>query len=138
MEDEDSQSQDSEDSEERGMKTNMWGMKYVMWFDVGIEGKDPMDQEEEDWGGKVEFGFDDKDFPKDVEDYFLLFEDKCELNHACAGRVMSVSSHVRDKVLKPPNYDLRNIVDLIDKYGDAHINDTGWREVSTEEWYGDC
>eukprot|EP00091_Calanus_sinicus_P005333 TRINITY_DN15777_c0_g1_i1.p1 TRINITY_DN15777_c0_g1~~TRINITY_DN15777_c0_g1_i1.p1 ORF type:complete len:137 (-),score=45.44 TRINITY_DN15777_c0_g1_i1:3-413(-) len=134
MEDEDSQSQDSEDSEDRSVKTNMFGVKYVMWFDVGIEGKDPMDQEEDDWGEKVEFGFDNKDFPKEVEDYFLLFEDKCELNHACAGRVMSVASHVRDKVLEAPKYDSRNIVDLIDKYGDAHINDTGWREVNTEEW----
>jgi hypothetical protein len=51
---------------------------------------------------------------------------------------MGVAWHVRDKVLKLPNYDTRNIVDLIDKYGDAHISDTGWREVDNEEWYGDC
>ena len=84
-----------------------------MWFEAGIEGKDPMDQEEEDWGGRVEFGFCDKNFPKELEDYFLLFEDKCDLSHACAGRVMGVASHFRDKVLKPPDYDPRNIVDLI-------------------------
>ena len=57
-----------EDTDDRGVETNMCGVKYVMWFDVGIEGKDPMDQEEEDWGGRVEFGFSDKHFPKDIED----------------------------------------------------------------------
>jgi hypothetical protein len=138
MENQDSQSQDSEYSQVRGVKTNMCGVKFVMWFHVGIEGKDPMGQDEDDWGGKIEFGFSDKNFPKEVEDYFLLFEDKCDQAHACAGRVMSVASHVRDKVLEPPRYDPRNIVELIDKYGDAHINDTGWREVDTEEWFGDC
>ena len=35
--------------------TNLFGINYVMWFEVGIEGKDPMDQEEEDWGGTIEF-----------------------------------------------------------------------------------
>ena len=50
---------------------------------------------------------------------------------------MGVASHYRDKVLRPPNYDPRNIVDLIDKYGDAHISDSGWREVDTEEWFDD-
>jgi hypothetical protein len=134
----DQDSQESEFSEDRGEKTNMFGVKYVMWFEAGIEGKDPMDQEEEDWGGRVEFGFCDKNFSKELEDYFLLFEDKCDLSHACAGRVMGVASHFRDKVLKPPDYDPRNIVDLIDKYGDAHISDSGWREVDTEEWFGQC
>ena len=92
-----------------------------------------MDQEEEDWGGRLEFGFSEKHF----EDFFLSFEDQCELSHACAGRVMGVASYYRDKVLGPPKYDPRNIVDLLDKYGDAHISDSGWREVDTEEWYGD-
>ena len=127
--------EESDSGENRGEKTNLFGVKYLMWFEVGIEGKDPMDQEEEDWGGKVEFGFDEKNFPKDIEDYFLLFEDKCDLTHACAGRVMGVASHFRDKVLKPPDYDPRDIVDLIDKYGDAHVSDSGWREVDTEEWF---
>jgi hypothetical protein len=34
------QSQNNEDSkvtEDRGVKTNMFGAKYVMWFEVGIE-----------------------------------------------------------------------------------------------------
>ena len=44
-----------------------------MWFEVGIEGKDPMDQDEEDWGGKIEFGFSDKHFPQEIEDYFFAF-----------------------------------------------------------------
>ena len=135
--DQDSKDSEEEDSDDRGVQTNLYGVKYVMWFEVGVEGKDPMDQEEEDWGGRVEFGFCDKHFPKDIEDYFLIFEDKCDQNHACAGRVMGVASHYRDKVLKPPNYDPRNIVDLIEKYVDAHISDSGWRELDTEEWFND-
>ena len=94
-----------------------------------------MDQEEEDWGGRLEFGFSDASFPKDVEDYFLMFEDECTQSHFCAGRVMGVLSHVRKKAVKPPDYDLRNIVDLVDKYRDAHINNSGWREVDPEEWF---
>ena len=35
-----------------------------------------MDQDEEEWGGKIEFGFKKKNFPKDLEDYFILFEDE--------------------------------------------------------------
>ena len=31
-------------------------------------------------------------------------------------------------------YPQRNIEELIDKYRDAHILDSGWREVDTEEW----
>ena len=58
-------SQESENSDDRGQKTNMFGVKYVMWFEVGIEGKEPMDQEEEDWGGKLEFRF------SEIEDYFF-------------------------------------------------------------------
>jgi hypothetical protein len=38
-------------------------------------------------------------------------------------------------VIGPPSFDPRNIVDLVAKYGDAHIIDNGWREVDTEEWY---
>ena len=36
-------------------------------------GKDPMDQEEEDWGGTIGFGFKDKKFSQDIEDYFFPF-----------------------------------------------------------------
>ena len=43
--------------------------------------------------------------------------------------------HVRDMVIKPPSYDLRSIVDLLEKYGDGHISDSGWREVDEEEWF---
>ena len=107
----------------------------MMWFEVGIEGKDPMDQEEEDWGGTIEFGFQDKKFCKEVEDYFLPFEDKCTLLHSCAGRVMGVLAHVRDQVVKAPVHDPRDIVDLVERYGDAHISDCGWREVDREDWY---
>ena len=88
-----------------------------------------MDQDEEDWGGKIEFGFSDNKFPQEIEDYFLPFEDECSLSHSCAGRVMGVLvknlEHVRDKLIKPPEYDPRNIMNLIEKYGDAHISDCG-------------
>ena len=106
-----------------------------MWFEVGIEGKDPMDQEEEDWGGTIQFGFMDKKFPQEVEDYFLPFEDNCTMSHSCAGRVMGVLAHVRDKVVKAPEHDPRDIVELVERYGDAHISDCGWREVDRDEWY---
>ena len=118
-----------------GVHTNMFGINYVMWFDLSIEGKSPMDPEEEDWGGKIEFGFSDKNFPKDLEDYFLMFEDECTTqSHSCAGRVMGVLFDKRSSVLNPPSYDPRNVVDLLDKYRDGHIVDSGWREVDTEEW----
>ena len=60
--DQDSKDSEEEDSDDRGVQTNLYGVKYVMWFEVGVEGKDPMDQKEEDWGGRVEFGFSDKNF----------------------------------------------------------------------------
>ena len=128
-------SQESEDNEEGRVNTNMFGINFVMWFEIGIEGKCPMDEEEDDWGGKLEFGFSENNFPKEIEDYFLLFEDKCSQSHICAGRVMGVLSHFRKHVIEPPSYDPRNIVDLLDKYRDAHIS--GWREVDPEEWVAD-
>ena len=118
------------------MKTNLHGINYMLWFEIGIEGKEPMDPEEEDWGGNIEFGFSDKSFEKEVEDYFLLFEDQCSTHlHSCAGRVSGLLAHVRDKVIQPPSHDPRNVVDLLEKCGDAHISDSGWREVDTEEWF---
>ena len=86
----------------------------MMWFEIVIEGKDPMDQEEDDWGDKLEFGIQEKIFLTDKEDYFLLFEDSCSQSHTCAGRVMGIQAHVRDKVLKPPSYDPRDIVALVE------------------------
>ena len=126
----------SEVSREEGVHTNMFGVQYLMWFEISIEGKSAMNREEEDWGGKLEFGFSDTSFPKEIEDYFLLFEDECSLlaHHNCAARVMGVVSNMKDKLLQPPSYDPRSILDLLDKYGDAHIIDSGCREVLTEEW----
>ena len=60
-----------------GKHTNMFGVKFVMWFDLSIEAKSTMDREEEDWGGIIEFGFSAKLFSKDIGDYFLLMEDEC-------------------------------------------------------------
>ena len=52
-------------------KTYLHGVNYLLWLEVGIEDKDPMDHDEEDWGGKVEFGFSDKHFEKNSEDSFV-------------------------------------------------------------------
>ena len=124
-----------EKSDDGREKSNFHGINYLLWFEVGIEGKDPMDPNEEDWGGKIEFGFSDINFAKDFEDYFILFEDQCTIHNCCVGRVSGLQAHIRDKVLLPPSYDERNIVNLIEKYGDAHLSDSGWREVDQEEWY---
>ena len=83
----------------------------------------------------MEFGFDKKGFSVDLEDYFLLFEDECSTqSHNCVARVKGVLFDKKCKILQPPDYDERNIVDFVEKYGDAHILDSGWREVDIEEW----
>ena len=127
----------TETSEDGREKTNLYGMNYLLWFELGIEGKDSMDPSEDDWGGRIEFAFSEKKFDRDFEEYFILFEDQCTLSHNCAGRVSGLQAHLRNKVLEPPSYDPRNIVELIEKYGDAHRSDTGWREIDPEEWYED-
>ena len=116
--------ENSEDLKEiqDGEKSNLFGVKYIMWFEIGIEGKNPMDQDEEDRGGKIEFGFMDKKFSKELEDYFILFEDECTQSHACAGRVMGVASGMREKLIEPPSFDPRNIVDLVEKYGESKVS----------------
>ena len=126
------QESDDEVLDDSHEKSNLFGVHFVMWFEVGIEGKDPMDREEEDWGGTIQFGFKDKKFSQEMEDYFLPFEDRCSQSHTCAG-----ISQVRDKLLKPPDYEPGDIVALVEKYGDAHISDSGWRAVDPEEWYSD-
>ena len=105
---------DHDETEDNRLHTNLFGQNFIMWFEIGIEGKSPMDKGEDDLGGTVEFGFSDNKFAKYVEDDFLLFEDECTQLHACAGRVAGVLSHVRDKVIAPPSYDSRNIVELIE------------------------
>ena len=70
---------------------NMFGVTFVMWFDLSIEAKSTMDREEEDWGGIIEFGFSAKSFSKYIEDYFLLMEDECSTHsHNCGRRVRGV------------------------------------------------
>ena len=56
---------DSEDTGDSCGEDNLehysfYGAKFNMWFEIGIEGKDPMDKDEEDWRGKLEFGFSEK------------------------------------------------------------------------------
>ena len=118
------------------MHSNMFRLSYVTWFDVKIEGKSALNREEQDWGGRLEFMFNKKYFPKEIEDYFLLMEDECStLGHlGFLARVKSVAFDMRKSLLRPPDYDPRSIVDLVDKYGDAHVLDSGWREVDTDEW----
>ena len=127
----------SDEKDDDGVKTNMFGVQFVMWFDVSIEGKDSMDPDEDDWGGRLEFGYSKKGFPMEVQDYFIMFEDECStLSHSsCAGRIRGVLFDMKDKALKPPDFDSRSIIALIEKYEDAHILDCGWREVDPEEWY---
>ena len=50
---------------------------------------------------------------------------------------MEVLTHVRDIVIKAPEHDPRNIVDLVERYRDAHTSDCRWREADREEWYLD-
>ena len=61
--------------------------------------------------------------------------DDCSIeSHSCFGRISAVLFDKRDIALKPPDYDERNIIELLEKYSDAHILDSGWREVDPEEW----
>ena len=67
-----------------------------------------------------------------------MFEDNCATQtHNCVGRVKGVLFDNIPLVLKPPDYDNRDISHLVERYGDAHILDSGWREVDPEEWYDD-
>ena len=59
----------------------------------------------------------------------MLFEDKCTKSHTCAGRVMGVLSHISRKP--------RNIMELVDKYRDANISYSGWRELDPEIWFAE-
>jgi len=106
--------------------TDVSGVKFLVWFDISIEGRAA---DEEDCGGRVHFGFDDDTFPREVGDFFLLMEDECLLPHSCAGRIMAMLFSMRDKVLNNLSDDSPNVIDLLDKYGDAHVSDCGWRRV---------
>ena len=46
-------SDEGSDEVRDGVHTNMFGVNFVMWFDISIEGKSAMDREKEDWGGKL-------------------------------------------------------------------------------------
>ena len=129
-------SEQDKSGKKNGSHTNLFGVKFIMWFDLSIEGRTT---EDEDWGGRINFGYSDNKFDKDLEDYFLMMEDECSSQscHSCVGRVMGVVFDKRVKILYPPSYDPRSVPDLLDKYRDAHILDMGWREVDSEEWFAD-
>ena len=88
-------------------------------------------------GLKLSLDFKRKFSPQTWRTISCFYEDSCSQSHTCAGRLMGIQVPVRDKVLKPPSYDPRDIVALLEKYGDAHISDSGWRPVDQEEWYSD-
>ena len=93
------------------------GVKYLVFFDIRIE--------EEDLSGRIEFGFKDDKFDMNIEEYFLKFEDKCstQSHKNCLGRIKAVCSDKKDLAWTP-----RNLIDLLEKYADAHVIDKGWRE----------
>ena len=45
----------------------------------------------------------------------MPFDDNCTMSRSCAGREMVVLSHVRDKVVKAPEHDPRDIVELVER-----------------------
>ena len=52
-------------------------------------------------------------------DYFRKFEDESSIQ-SHAWRVSGLLKHVSHRVIRPPIYDPRSIVDLLEKFGDAH------------------
>ena len=114
-------------------RTNLHGIKWLLWFDISIEGKDLMNPELEDRGGRIKFGFKEKEFSKDIDDFFLQFEDECSLPHKCFGRIKSVSFEMRNLEVEPD--DAMNIIGLIEKYSDGHVIDSGCRVVGEKEWF---
>ena len=118
-------------------RTNLHGIKWLLWFDISIEGKDLMNPELEDRGGRIKFGFKEKNFSKEIDDFFLKFEDECSLPHKCFGRIKAVSFDMRNLEVEPwaMGYDAMNIIGLLEKYSDGHIIDSGCREVGEEEWF---
>eukprot|EP00092_Neocalanus_flemingeri_P048884 GFUD01055985.1.p1 GENE.GFUD01055985.1~~GFUD01055985.1.p1 ORF type:complete len:219 (+),score=63.25 GFUD01055985.1:129-785(+) len=115
-------------------KTNLHGFNWLVWFDVQVNG---YKGEDEDCGGRVNFGFVDNKFPTTIEDYFLTKCEESSMMDSGGCGVMGVLSGMKSKVLGPPSYDPRDIVELINDYRDAQIIDWGWREVDTEEWTSD-
>ena len=65
---------------------------------------------------KLNLDFKRKFSPTDMEDNVLLFKDSCSQSHTCADRIMGIQAHIRDKGLKPPSYDPRDILALVEKY----------------------
>ena len=63
---------------------------------------------------------------------WIQFEDEClTQTHNCFGRVRGVLFAMKNLALQPPSYD---IIEIVERHGDGHILDSGWREVDSEEW----
>ena len=69
-----------------------------------------------------------QNFDESVEDYFLLMEDKCTMDHNCLGRVSSVAF---DKVeyLTPKG---RRLAELLAEAGDGCVVTSGFTEVDMD------
>ena len=63
----------------------------------GIEGKTPEDQKEEDWGGTIEFGCEDKKFPPEVEDYFYKFQSSKRMKNWPEGKTKNIGKKLNSK-----------------------------------------
>ena len=94
-------------------------VNYVSWFDISIDGGNDR--------GRLEFGFKDKDFPKSFDGYFHKYGEMCtSQSHKCRGRVKGVVIGMGERV----KHDSKYLLDLIEKFGDAHILDSGWIEAA--------
>ena len=60
---------EGENKDNIGVKTNLFGVSYIMRFEIGID----------IWIRDIQYSFSDKNFEKYIEDYFALFADKCRL-----------------------------------------------------------
>ena len=109
------------------LKENEGKILNLKWFALAIE-------DGTKGGGKITFSDSEKLFAENVEDYFILKEDKCLLSHNCAGRVMNVRSDMIDRVMQDrPKDDPRDITYLLSLTEDGCIIDTGWKIVALDE-----
>ena len=109
------------------LKENEGKILNLKWFALAIE-------DGTKGGGKITFSDSEKLFAENVEDYFILKEDKCLLSHNCAGRVMNVRSDMIDRVVQDrPKDDPRDITYLLSLTEDGCIIDTGWKIVALDE-----
>ena len=111
---------------QRSQSTSRSRLFNYKWFDVAIE------DGTEKGGGRIIFSDYEKNFADNVDDYFILMKDKCTLGHKCAGRVKMVREDMIDRVIAPPDTDLRDIPYILSLVGDGCVIDTGWKVVTND------